>query len=575
MVVHSAPSRSAHARSGYQWWPRRRRDRRCAARSRMWRWTVDASPPSSGRASSVTPRKRSMRPVASSRPDSSTSTAITTVRPPGTRCSSRRRCTESPPSSSATAVSDSPRSTQDRHDWLIELMEGVEDIPGAALDEGITWGWESFPEYLDVLDRHPARHRHRAPRCRTERCADMSWASAGRPSEAADRRRDRCDGPDSSREAVEAGAVGFSTNRLEGHRSKSGMPVPGTYAEESELSSIVGAMSAAGGGTVEWVPNGGIGGFSGRPRRPVRHDAPDLPRQTGRPTIFQVNQRHTKPDGWRRRARPTSSAWSTRACRAYPQVHGRGFCLLFGFDTTLPSVQVRASSWRRWRRCRSTSGWTGYATLPYAPASSPRARASATRRTVSCSTTWCFRWATRRSTSRAATSRWPPSRSRRPPVPRGHLRPHAANRRPQPAEPANRQLRRATPGRDGGNASPIRSPCLGGSDGGAHCATASDASMPTFMLTHWVRDRPTGRLPLELVVHKMSGATAEVYGMHDRGVIAPGKKADLNVIDLDRLGAASADDALRPTGRRQAARPDRGRLRRDRRLGSDHPPRRR
>jgi N-acyl-D-aspartate/D-glutamate deacylase len=76
---------------------------------------------------------------------------------------------------------------------------------------------------------------------------------------------------------------------------------------------------------------------------------------------------------------------------------------------------------------------------------------------------------------------------------------------------------------------------LGGSDGGAHCATASDASMPSFMLTHWVRDRPSGRLPVELVVSKMTSATAAVYGLSDRGVLAPGKKADLNVIDLDRL----------------------------------------
>jgi N-acyl-D-aspartate/D-glutamate deacylase len=76
---------------------------------------------------------------------------------------------------------------------------------------------------------------------------------------------------------------------------------------------------------------------------------------------------------------------------------------------------------------------------------------------------------------------------------------------------------------------------IGGSDGGAHCATASDASMPSFLLTHWVRDRPSGRQPLERIVQKMTSATAAVYGLSDRGVIAAGKKADLNVIDLDGL----------------------------------------
>jgi N-acyl-D-amino-acid deacylase len=75
---------------------------------------------------------------------------------------------------------------------------------------------------------------------------------------------------------------------------------------------------------------------------------------------------------------------------------------------------------------------------------------------------------------------------------------------------------------------------VGGSDGGAHCATASDASMPSFMLTHWARDR-SRRLPIELIVQKMTSATAEVYGLGDRGVLAPGKKADINVIDFDHL----------------------------------------
>src|SRR5438105_3013291 len=215
----------------------------------------------------------------------------------------------------------------DKRDWLIELMEGVEDIPGAALSEGIAWGWESFPEYLDVLDSIPraidigTQVPHGALRSYVmgERGATTDAAT---PDEIAAMGR-------LVAEAIEAGAIGFSTNRMEGHRSKSGIPVPGTYADELELAGIAGVM---GGGTVEWVPNGGVGGISGglsgqfaMMRR--------IAETSGRPTIFQVNQTHTNPTAWRKRLADVE-AMVGAGVAAFPQVHGRGFCLLFGFDTT-------------------------------------------------------------------------------------------------------------------------------------------------------------------------------------------------------------------------------------------------
>ena len=93
------------------------------------------------------------------------------------------------------------------------------------------------------------------------------------------------------------------------------------------------------------------------------------------------------------------------------------------------------------------------------------------------------------------------------------------------------------------------STALGLSDGGAHCGVVCDASMPTFMLTHWARDRSYGQLPLELVVRKTSYDTARLYGLGDRGVVAPGYKADLNVLDFDALVPAIAEDGARPAGR--------------------------
>ncbi len=418
----------------------------------------------------------------------------------------------------------------DRHDWLIELMEGVEDIPGAALNEGISWGWESFPEYLDVLDRQP-RAIDIATQVPHGALRGYVMGARGATNESADQ-ADEAAMAKLVREAIEAGAVGFSTNRLEGHRSKSGVPVPGTYAQESELSSIAAAMSAAGAGTIEWVPNGGIGGAATSlgGQFAMMHR---IAEQTGRPTIFQINQAHTKSEGWRRRLEDVERMVEA-GIRAYPQVHGRGFCLLFGFDTTLHPF--------RW-----ASSWPELAALPF-PERMDRLRDPAVRARIVAESSamgdptngflqydMVF--------SMGNPPRYEPGRDE------SMAAIAQADGRPVLEVIYDHMLES-----DGQNLLALQivnyadysldameemllNPLtvLGGSDGGAHCATASDASMPTFMLTHWVRDRPTGRLPLELVVHKMSGATAEVYGMDDRGTITAGKKADLNVIDLDRL----------------------------------------
>jgi N-acyl-D-aspartate/D-glutamate deacylase len=333
-------------------------------------------------------------------------------------------------------------------------------------------------------------------------------------------------------EAVEAGALGFSTNRLEGHKSRSGVPVPGTYAEEAELGAIIAALGRIGAGTVEWVPAGSVGVTTGMVAGQY-----DMMRRlcesSGRPTIFLVNQIHPRPDRWRRDLEFVERMVND-GVPGFPQVHGRGFCLLFGFDTTLHPF--------RW-----ASSWQALAALPFEERieqlRQPAVRAQLIAETAAIGDptngfleySMVFslgdppRYEPGRDESMAAIA----EREGRHVLElvydrmlegdgRNLLSLQIINYANYNLEPMREMLEH-----------PLT--VLGGSDGGAHCATASDASMPSFMLTHWVRDRPSGRLPLELVVNKMTSATATVYGLSDRGVLAPGKKADLNVIDLDRL----------------------------------------
>src|SRR5207342_3183083 len=153
----------------------------------------------------------------------------------------------------------------DKHEWLIGLMEGVEDIPGAALSEGIQWGWETFPEYLDAVDRVPkmldvgAQIPHGAVRgyVMGERGAKNEPATEADIEAMAV----------IVREAIEAGALGVSTSRTIAHMAIDGEPVPGTFAAEDELFGIGRALADAGGGIFELAPAGALGEDLAAPER--------------------------------------------------------------------------------------------------------------------------------------------------------------------------------------------------------------------------------------------------------------------------------------------------------------------
>ncbi len=184
----------------------------------------------------------------------------------------------------------------DRHEYLVQLMEGVEDIPGTALHEGITWEWETFPEYLDALDRMPrsldiaAQVPHGALRTYV---MDERGAEDVQPTDDELARM-----AELVEESVRAGAVGLSTNRLASHTAKDGRPVPGTFANDAELDALGAAMARAGGGVLEIVSSEGMGMVPGG-----YHADVDLAARFslahGLPVSLCLSQVDTAPDLWR------------------------------------------------------------------------------------------------------------------------------------------------------------------------------------------------------------------------------------------------------------------------------------
>jgi N-acyl-D-aspartate/D-glutamate deacylase len=439
----------------------------------------------------------------------------------------------------------------DRHDWLIGLMEGVEDIPGTALAEGIQWEWETFPEYLDALERRRwtmdvgTQIPHGAVRA-------YVMGDEGARNEPADGEQIQA-----MRaivlEALRAGALGFSTSRTMGHRAVDGELVPGTYAAEDELFGIGSALGDAQAGVFELAPLGSAGEMLDDAIKEVDWMR-RLSARIGRPVSYVLLQADDDPELWRAQLDASLDACADGA-RLFPQIAGRPTGLLTGHHATL-CLFSDIPAYRELRARR----------LP--PEELAQALADPAVRESILSwqpSTPAEAEAMQKAYERTYVLGDPPDYE---PGPERSLAGLAAARGVPPLEVAYDEM--LAQGGQGllylpilnyasGDLDHVRDMMLhpqgllGLADGGAHTGTICDASMPTFMLTHWTRDRHRGdTLPLEYVVKKQTHDTARLYGMSDRGTIEPGAMADLNLIDYEglSLGAPYVRADLPAGGRR-------------------------
>ena len=432
---------------------------------------------------------------------------------------------------------------------LIELMEGVEDIPGTALYEGIEWGrWESFPDYLDYIAGREysldigAQIAHGAVRYYVmgERGSANEDATALDISEMSAL----------VAQAIEAGALGFSTSRTIGHRSLWGSPVPGTFAPDEELLAIARAMGATGKGVFEMIPAGTVGkldALGGERTTPeAEFDLMDrFSRISGRPVTFTLVQSPDyPPDTWRHLLALTTEA-NASGSQLFPQVSSRPIGLATGLSgyhafqrrptymrlaglalhervKEMAKPEVKAAILSEADVAVAEPGSMANIFnlfLMAAPVIYPLAdpvdyepemsmclgaRAAATGDDI-LSVMYDFLLEHDGASMGAIM---------------GGVDVHQSQEviREMLVHPAT---------------------VTGLSDAGAHVTLICDASMPTTQLTYWARDRRRGeRIPIEFLVHKQTARNASLYGLDDRGTLAPGLRADINVIDLENLSVS-------------------------------------
>jgi N-acyl-D-aspartate/D-glutamate deacylase len=423
----------------------------------------------------------------------------------------------------------------DRHEWLIGLMEGVEDIPGAALAAGIAWGWETFPEYLDAIDAAPkaidigAQVPHGAVRgyVMGERGAKNEPATPEDIERMAAIVRD----------GIRAGALGFSTSRTLAHRAIDGEPVPGTFAAEDELFGIGRVLGELGTGVFELAPAGALGEDLAAPEKEVAWMR-RLAGEIRRPVSFALNQNNNAPDQWRKLLHLTTEA-AAEGAPVRPQVHGRTVSILLGFQTFHPFT--------------FTPTWST-ALMGFAPWDEQVGRilqdADLRERLLVDMRAFANDPLVNgfMNPSRVYVLGDPPDYE---PGPERSVAGIAAARGADLwdtfldlllGDGGRELLNSPILNYSDGNLDAARemlvhpTSVFGLGDGGAHAGQTCDASTTTFMLSYWARDRSHDRLPIEEAVHKITGATADLYGLGDRGSLVPGKKGDVNVIDFDRLG---------------------------------------
>jgi N-acyl-D-aspartate/D-glutamate deacylase len=450
------------------------------------------------------------------------------------------------------------------HEQLIDMMEGVEDIPGSALSVGMPWGeWESFAEYLDVIGRrryaaNVACHIAHGPvryYVMGERAYDDQDATADEVAEMA-----RIVG-----EAFDAGAAGFSSNRFRAHMSRSGKVVPGTFAPSEELGAIAAAVGAAGHGVIQSIADGTITPGEQLDEMPELDLLAELSVASGRPLTFSTFQAAPQSNVFRR-VLDGVAEWNARGAQLRPQIIPRAVTFMTSLGTYHPFLN------------RPT--YKALADLPLAERAA-RMRQPEVRDQIlgegdefTGGIGALMGAMLGRSVGRMFSLAFPVEYE---PAPSESIK---AQARALGVDPLHLLYDRMTEG-DGttffallgnnfgdGTLEPCREMLMdpysvsGLSDAGAHVMMISDCSSSTFHLTHWVRDRTKGeRVPLELAVHKLTGAPAQMYGFADRGALRAGAKADVNVIDLDNLTiqAPYVRDDL-PTGASRVLQPSTGYL---------------
>jgi N-acyl-D-aspartate/D-glutamate deacylase len=412
------------------------------------------------------------------------------------------------------------------HVRLIQLMEGVEDIPEPVLSAGIPWQWESFPDYMDWLAKRDfdidigAQLPHAALRVYV-----MGERGARRdPSTDEDNKAMAALAGD----AVRAGALGFSTSRTLNHRTSTGDFTPTLKAGEDELTAIAGGMHSVGRSVLQFVLD----------QSTVHEDLPMMLRvaeNTRCPISFSVAQADRSPQRWRQTMAEINAA-SVRGLSITAQIAARPVGLLLGFELSRNPFQTHPS----YRRI-------AHLPLPerLTHLRQSEVRAAILEETPSTTDDPLF---FRPNYDKMYLLGDPPDYEQPPENALGAR----ARREGRSAEELAYDAMLTDEGRGmlyvpflnyaEGNLDAVRDMLCdplsvpGLSDGGAHCGIICDASFPTYLLTHWTRDRSRGdKLSIPFVVAAQSRKTALSVGLSDRGLLAPGLKADLNIIDYDRL----------------------------------------
>ncbi|MDP4701841.1 MAG: amidohydrolase family protein [Ilumatobacteraceae bacterium] len=419
--------------------------------------------------------------------------------------------------------------SSDRHDWLIALMEGVEDIPGTAMTEGITWEWTSFEEYLTALESRPhvidfaAQIAHGPLRGFV-----MGDRGAANETATADDIEQMSKLVES---ALRAGALGFSTSRTPLHRSKDGELVPGTTANEHELLGIAGAMKRVRHGVFQFAPE--------HAKVPVEEWSwmRKLAQSTGATVSVNLSQPNDGPEIWRNVLSLLTEAQSD-GVPIVAQVAGRTIGVLMCLEGSAHPLLFHPA-------------YNEVAHLPLAERCKALQEPQLRERIINemPNDGGLFQ----KVILDNASHMFPVMSANidYEPLPSASATAIAMNANKKVMEILLDQLV-ANEGHGliympffnyaygdlSFNYEAHQHPGtrMGLSDAGAHCGAICDGGTPTFMLTHWVRDRTRGgKLPLELVVHRQTQQTAALYGLTDRGHIAPGKRADINIIDFEKL----------------------------------------